>query len=373
LRRVAEGAAPLLLVGGKLAQLSIQDRTERTAAANVALAKTLAGRDKKVLAKARASGVAQTALKKLEAFLIADRQERKTTSNCKSFLTLDDSTRQILHALQRQILPDTRSHVHQLLESHTLLSAELLTTERALANVPTHEAIADLIEQRQRAQIALLNVKAQVSSLDVELDKKRQHIEHLQTRLVRTIDQEVGNDFEKEDNFRTITHSQQVRTVLHQFRSAIVDRHVKQIERLVFDSFQQLLRKQSLISELHIDPKRFEVELRNGDGNVLGADRLSAGERQLLAVSLLWGLARASGRPLPVVTDTPLGRLDASHRMHLVERYFPCASHQMLLLSTDEEIDRGYYEKLKPWVGHSYHLQFDESTSSTHVEAGYFW
>ena len=73
LRRVAEGAAPLLLVAGTLAQLSIQDRAERTAVENAALSKTLAARDKKILVKARASGVSQTALKKLEAFLIADR------------------------------------------------------------------------------------------------------------------------------------------------------------------------------------------------------------------------------------------------------------------------------------------------------------
>jgi DNA sulfur modification protein DndD len=90
-------------------------------------------------------------------------------------------------------------------------------------------------------------------------------------------------------------------------------------------------------------------------------------------VSLLWGLARASGRPLPAVIDTPLGRLDASHRYKLIERYFPYASHQVLLLSTDEEIDEHYFEKLKPWVGHAYHLEFDDTEGSTEVKPGYFW
>jgi DNA sulfur modification protein DndD len=127
------------------------------------------------------------------------------------------------------------------------------------------------------------------------------------------------------------------------------------------------------VSELRIDPERFIVELRNADGKIIGADRLSAGERQLLAVSLLWGLARVSGRPVPVVTDTPLGRLDASHRTHLVERYFPQASHQMLLLSTDKEIDREYYDRLKPWIGHSYRLEFNEKSGSTQIQPGYFW
>ena len=102
-------------------------------------------------------------------------------------------------------------------------------------------------------------------------------------------------------------------------------------------------------------------------------DRLSAGERQLLATSLLWGLARASGRPLPTIIDTPLGRLDSSHRRHLIERYFPVASHQVILLSTDEEIDEDSLKRLQPHISRSYHLQFDEALRSTRVTPGYFW
>jgi DNA sulfur modification protein DndD len=160
---------------------------------------------------------------------------------------------------------------------------------------------------------------------------------------------------------------------MNSFRMAVVGRNVSQIERLILESFQQLLRKESLISEIKIDPQTYAVELRGSDGKKLSTKRLSAGERQLLAVSMLWGLARASGRPLPAIIDTPLGRLDSSHRTHLIERYFPYASHQVLILSTDEEINQHYYEKLKPWIGRSYRLSFDDSSGATRIETGYFW
>ena len=150
-------------------------------------------------------------------------------------------------------------------------------------------------------------------------------------------------------------------------------KHIGKIQTLILDSFNKLISKDSLIKDFIIDVNDFGITLQDSGGRTISPERLSAGERQLLAVSMLWGLARASGRALPSVIDTPLGRLDSSHRKNIVEKYFPFSSHQVFLLSTDEEVDREHYEKLKPWIGHSYILNFDESTNATKIEKGYFW
>jgi DNA sulfur modification protein DndD len=144
------------------------------------------------------------------------------------------------------------------------------------------------------------------------------------------------------------------------------------MEVLMLDAFRTLLRKSDLIHGLTIDPETFVVTLTGRNNQILPFDRLSAGERQLLATALLWGLARASGRPVPTVIDTPLGRLDSSHRRHLVERYFPMASHQVLLLSTDEEIVGASHRSLAPFVARHYLLAHDEALGHTHIEPGYF-
>ena len=163
-----------------------------------------------------------------------------------------------------------------------------------------------------------------------------------------------------------------MRATLSTFRNAVVERHVRRIEQLVLESYQQLLRKASLVTRLAIDPEKFSIALYGSDGQILTAERLSAGERQLLGIALLWGLAKASGRPLPTAIDTPLGRLDAGHRMHLVERYLPFASHQVLLLSTDEEITGDYLNRLRPWIGKSYYLNYDDDAGETKIVPGYF-
>ena len=103
--------------------------------------------------------------------------------------------------------------------------------------------------------------------------------------------------------------------------------------------------------------------------------RLSAGEKQLLAISFLWGLARVSGRNLPIAIDTPLGRLDSSHRSNLVERYFPTASHQVILLSTDTEITEEHVKKLRTQdvIAREYLLRYSSTDKGTTIENGYFW
>ena len=141
----------------------------------------------------------------------------------------------------------------------------------------------------------------------------------------------------------------------------------------MLEALGRLLRKSNLITDVAIDPQTYAVQLTGPDGQTLSAGALSAGERQLLAVALLWGLARAAGQPLPVVIDTPLGRLDGEHRAHLLERYFPYASHQVILLSTDTEIVDAAYRRLAQHVGRSYQLAFDPMTNATAVVPGYFW
>ena len=91
-------------------------------------------------------------------------------------------------------------------------------------------------------------------------------------------------------------------------------------------------------SASQLDPSQFSLTLYGSSGQALPKHSLSAGEKQLLAIAFLWALSSVSGRQLPVAIDTPLSRLDSSHRQNLIQHYFPTASHQMILLSTDTEI-----------------------------------
>ena len=160
---------------------------------------------------------------------------------------------------------------------------------------------------------------------------------------------------------------------MRRFRATVLERKIRLIENLILDSFRQLLRKKDLLTAIKIDPETYNMSLLGRNGEDVPADRLSAGERQLLAVSTLWGLAQASGRAMPIVIDTPMARLDSEHRTHLVKNYFPNASHQVVILSTDEEIDDKYYPQIKSRVSHSYELSYCDKKQSSVINKGYFF
>ena len=117
----------------------------------------------------------------------------------------------------------------------------------------------------------------------------------------------------------------------------------------------------------------FRVTLHRNDRSEIDKDELSAGEKQIYAIAILEALARTSGRHLPIIIDTPLGRLDSVHRARLISSYFPNASHQVIILSTDTEVDEDFYSQLSPHISHAYKLEYDANASQSKVVAGYFW
>ena len=101
--------------------------------------------------------------------------------------------------------------------------------------------------------------------------------------------------------------------------------------------------------------------------------RLSKGERQNFILALYWAIIELSGQDIPFVIDTPYARIDANHRKEISEKFFPNISKQVIILSTDEEIDEEYYEILKPHIAREYLLVYDESQNRTSIEQHYFF
>ena len=102
-------------------------------------------------------------------------------------------------------------------------------------------------------------------------------------------------------------------------------------------------------------------------------NQLSKGEKQIFILSLYYAIIRVSGKDIPFVIDTPYARIDTEHREQISREFFPNISRQVIILSTDEEITKTYYDVIKPHISKEYLLQFDETENKTNVVNGYFF
>ena len=364
-------ASPLLQLAGLLDQLGGQVRLEATAQRDALLVEAFMARDDTLLGKLWDAKVKASTVTAVEQFLAADREARRTSAEIEEIVGFPDHA--ALEGLLASTLPDARVRLQSAVDRRAAFKAEREQAERLLAAIPDPEALAPFNGKREEARDALYRAEATYSVATELLNKARADRAKAHDVYEATLDKAAHANLSADDDRRLVEHVDRVRTTLETLRVAATRRHLERISQLVMEALSMLLRKEKLITDVQIDPETHVVSLTGVDGHALPAKDLSAGERQLLAVALLWGLARAAGQPLPVVIDTPLGRLDGTHREHLLERYFPQASHQVILLSTDTEIDEEAYERIAPRVGRAYHLEFDAATNASYVVDGYFW
>ncbi len=68
-----------------------------------------------------------------------------------------------------------------------------------------------------------------------------------------------------------------------------------------------------------------------------------------------------------------MSRLDSLHRTALITTYFPNAGEQTIILSTDSEIDAGYYQLMKENIGDEFTLNYDEIQRALYRERLFDW
>ena len=135
---------------------------------------------------------------------------------------------------------------------------------------------------------------------------------------------------------------------------------------------KKLFGKKNLIYKITMDYNTLDYYYLDSSGNEIPKTTLSAGEKQLMVISMLWALALCSKKKLPVIIDTPMARLDSIHRRALIEKYFPFASDQTIILSTDSEIYGDYFKLLKKNSSNQFTLVYDEERKCSSIRTGYF-
>lgn len=215
--------------------------------------------------------------------------------------------------------------------------------------------------------------------LDIKLESNRQKISSLEWEVQKASSEyskfaeSILSKLEgKDDSQRVMKYSSIALNILEEYTIRLQSEKTRVLALTITDCYHKLANKQNLIEKIVMNPKTLDIVYLNKDEKEVSKDSLSAGEKQLMVIAILWALAICSKKKLPVIIDTPLSRLDSEHRTAMITTYFPNASDQTIILSTDSEIDSTYYEMMKESVGDEFTLNYDDESRSTSIARGYF-
>ena len=248
--------------------------------------------------------------------------------------------------------------LHQL-EVHLSSSAEKNDTIKLL------DIIKELQAQKTQIDGDIAKCNEQLHSCQYEKEQLERHLNKILLKFASEADT-------SDDNVRILEYSTMTLEVMKEFVHRLQAQKVQQLEKNITSCFKYLAQKEAIITSILIDSESLDITLKDYNGGVLLKNQLSAGEKQMFAISILWGLALSSGYKLPVIIDTPMARLDSAHRSNFINRYLPNASSQVIVLSTDEEINGRYLDDIKEYVGAAYTLVYDEIEKCSSIHKGYF-
>lgn len=342
----AYGLAPLLLVRSNLERFKHQDPLVGTPRA----AAELEQRDSWLISELEGISNEATVIRRVQRILARERKERSArASGCESSS----------HALELASNMDSveASLARAVVQYSTAIEAtEKL--ERKIEQLPAEDDPSSPHNVWRRAVVEHSHKYESLAQADHKLAEARRIREESLAKYQRAMEAGLRREHAERDGSLLADRSATIQSILVQFRRAMLERQATRLSELIADCFAQLHRKSDFVQQVRVDPETLSMALIATDGHIIDASRLSAGERQLLAVATIWAILRASGRPLPLVIDTPLGRLDSAHRQRLVDRFFMRAAHQVVLLATDTELDSEVSELLAPRTSLKYEINY---------------
>lgn len=233
------------------------------------------------------------------------------------------------------------------------------------------KGLQEVYKSIKKAEGKLIRDQVKMSALEQKRSAANSKVMTTTSEFNKYVEAYLATAESRDSAERTIKYSNMALSILDRYQVELQKRKTDILAETITSCYKKLANKKNLINKIVMEADSLAIKYLSEEGKEVTQASLSAGEQQLMVISILWALAICSKKKLPVIIDTPLSRLDSLHRTALINTYFPNAGEQTIILSTDSEIDSTYYGLMKENVGDEFTLKYDEKTKSTSIERGY--
>lgn len=219
--------------------------------------------------------------------------------------------------------------------------------------------LAKAKEEVRRAQLSLARSQVEADQLRLDADRIERELERLAGKEDKTA--------------KLMREAQFARACLEASREIYGELTNEVRERVAATLKEHYLRmswKREGIDSITIDDK-YRVSIRNHRGWEI-LDVLSAGERECLALAFSLALSEISGFELPMVIDTPMGRLNPDVQAFMAQVLAESTldgehAHQLVMLMTETEYNEEVKRILAARSPRVFRLTFDPLEAVTTI------
>lgn len=221
-----------------------------------------------------------------------------------------------------------------------------------------------------------------IQNLTLLIEQKKQIIEQKQqdelmlTEEIKTTTIALENETAKWLNSRktitSFTLAEKIHKVSARFQTMQLRKKLDQVQNEAIKMVQRLFRKKDYITRIYISHESFDLNLYHHQ-ELLVNERLSAGEKEMLMLSIIWAMFKCTGWKLPLVFDTLLGRLDQDHKREIINYFIPNCGDQVIILATDSEVTESQFRDLQQHLSHYYTLEFNTASNRIDINKDHYF
>lgn len=252
-------------------------------------------------------------------------------------------------------------------KEHQECAEQLDEVSARLTVVPQHDEAGPLYSRIKAITLEIGEMEKESQTLEILEAQEKSKLVLLNSKIRKILSAKKA----RHRNQLGLELAPKIQIVLEEYSHLLRAKKIMLLESNILDGIKKCFHKSRLITDVSIDPKTYKVILYSNE-NEIPKETLSQGELQLYVMAIVWGLAKTSGRPLPFIVDTPLARLDMEHRENLIQNFYPDASHQIIMFSTNTEVVNSYYDLIKPHVSQTMLIQYDSQKDESTIGEGYF-
>ena len=303
---------------------------------------------------------------------IAYMEEKAVVEGTDIVFDISDQSLFQLHALIEHDLQKAKGRTIYLMSDRNKKKAKLDEIDSYLSVDIDENALAKLYKKIKTIEQEILDYEISLSTQQNNRSSQNGELMRATSEYNRCVESMLAQLELADDADRILKYSHQATTILEEYKVRLQKKKIDVLADTMTKCYKKLANKKNLIEKIKMDPITLDFVYLNSEGGIVAKESLSAGEKQLMVISLLWALGICSKKKLPVIIDTPLSRLDSNHRISLIKTYFPQASDQTIILSTDSEIDGYYYRVMQENVDDEFTLVYDDEKKCSTIKKGYF-